>query len=401
VSVIFFLANKLLRVRRFSPETGDSGSETFISFISWVSILGVFLGTVALSVVTSVFNGFERELRGVITQLYGEVVVISPYAPLTEEVIYEMSTLPDVANLIERVDRSLNFELMVASQHRVVGGLLDATENQHLANLLDGVFPQKMHEVALGFALAQKLNVRKGDEVRLVLPFRSFEKAQVSTVRVVGIVQLGLYEYDSKMVFMDLVSAQTQLHREGIITRLSVRLHHPAQSHRVVGALSHHFGDRFRIKEYTQFNTNLFFAIELQKVMVSIILGIIVLVAAFNIISTLMMLIHEKSLQISILRAMGLSSWQCFCVFLGIGTWIGFAGVVSGLGLGVLLCVLLQHVSLIELPRQIYNLSKLPVVINLAELGVIGLSCFLICVLSAIFPAWRISRQPLLRGFRS
>ncbi|MBI2712633.1 MAG: ABC transporter permease [Bdellovibrio sp.] len=383
-------------------------SDGFLSFIAWVSVLGVALGVMALTVVTSVINGFENELVRVITGMNGEVLLYSIGEPIREpdSVIQEVrKVLPEAV----AITPSFMTELMAGGPKSVAGAVLQGFEpstmgqvNEIQNRILSGRLPMAPLEVALGSALAEKLGALEGSEIRLIVPFTGDEKSppKVLKVQVVGLVRMGMYEYDSKYIFMTLDAVQRFLNQPDRVTNFSIRLERGKSAVRAADRLTGHFSYPFRAKDWGKLNRNLFSAIQLEKVVIAIILTAIVIVAAFNVVSTLMMMIHDKTKEVAILKAMGFrpnQSFQLFCLIgLGIGAVGTVFGILSGLGLGYLL----EKTRWINLPPDIYYIGFLSMLVRWREIGVIALMALLVAFISTLYPSWKVSRQSPLEGLR-
>ena len=392
-------------------------SDGFLSFIAWVSVVGVALGVLALTVVTSVINGFEGELTRVITGMNGDVILYSRGEPIRDAQIVEdriRKVLPDT----EAVTASFIAELMMAGPNGVSGAILEGINPETVGQvtavpqrLVSGHLPTRPNEVAVGSALADRLGVTEGTEVRLIAPFTGGEASaraedsgmgapKVQKVQVVGIVRMGMYEYDSKFVFGALDGVQTFLEQPGRVTSFKIRLKPGSDSRLASDKLAEAFGYPFRAKDWSQLNKNLFYAIKLEKVVIAIILTVIVIVAAFNVVSTLMMMIHDKSKEIAILKAMGFRRGQSFNLFCLIGVGMGVVGTVFGVLLGYVVNWGLEKTRWIELPADIYYIGFLPVVTNWKEVGLIAAVALAISLLATIYPAWKVSRRSPLEGLR-
>jgi lipoprotein-releasing system permease protein len=386
----------------------SKSSDGFLSFISWVSVVGVALGVLALTVVTSVINGFEGELVRVITGMNGDVLLYTRGEPLRDPELVE-AEIRKAAPQVKFITPAFVTEIMVSGPNSVAGAVLQGIDSETLGQVtaiprqvIEGRLPLAQTEIALTSALASKLGATPGSEIRLIAPFtaevNSAPRAQ--KVKVVGIVRMGMYEYDSKFIFMALDAVQKFLDQPGRVTNFYMKLEPGTETRRISDRLSETFGYPFRAKDWSQLNKNLFYAIKLEKVVIAIILTVIVIVAAFNVVSTLMMMIHDKTKEIAILKAMGFRPMQSFQLFCLIGVGIGavgtLIGVISGLGLGWVL----EKTRWISLPVDIYNIDFLPVVVRWTEVGFIGLMALLIAFLATLYPAWKISRRSPLEGLR-
>ncbi len=394
----------------------SKSSDGFLSLIAWVSVVGVALGVFALTVVTSVINGFEGELGEAISGLNGDVVLYSRADPVADPKVIEkkiMRALPQVT----AISASLITELMAAGPKGTGGVLLEGINPDSVAKattlprrIIRGRMPEKDGEIVLAKVLAEKIGADAGSSVRLVIPqvasaggegeSRSMGVPKLLEASVVGIASLGMYEYDTKYAFGKIDCVQKIFSLENRVSTFKLKLPKGEDSRAASDRLADSFGYPFRAKDWTQLNRNLFYAIKLEKVVISIILLAIVIVAAFNVVSTLMMMIHDKAKEIAILKAMGLRPGQGFRIFASIGLGIGLVGTGVGMGLGLLLNVLLDKTKLIKLPADIYYIDYLPVTMNWNEILIIGVLAIVIIVLATFYPAFRVSTQSPMEGIR-
>ncbi len=392
-------------------------SEGFVSFIAWVSVVGVSLGVLALTVVTSVINGFEGELVRVITGMNGDVVLYSRGESFSDLDRIE-SKIRRVVPQTQAITASLITELMSSGPNGVAGTVLEGIDAKTVGQVtavqervIQGRLPTGDNEVALGGGLAERIGAKVGSEIRLIAPFiggnpndpKSTSAAgtpKVFLVRVVGLVRMGMYEYDSKFAFATLPGLQKFLNQPGKVSTFKIKLKNNEDSRRVADLLSDNFGYPFRAKDWGQLNKNLFYAIRLEKVVIAIILTVIVIVAAFNVVSTLMMMIHDKTKEIAILKAMGFRATQSFQLFCLIGMGIGTVGTAVGVALGLGVNWLLEKTHWIELPAEIYYIGFLPVVVRWEEVGMIALVALLITFFATLYPAYRVSTRSPLDGIR-
>jgi lipoprotein-releasing system permease protein len=374
--------------------------------------VGVALGVLALTVVTSVINGFEGELEKVITGMNGEVIFYSRGEPIDEphEIEEKIRTiLPEVKS----ITHSFVTELMISGPHAVSGAVLEGIDSDTLGTvteipnrLIAGRLPTAMGEIALGSVIADRVGAAEGTEIRLILPFAGSDDPDAAAVpkvvkaHVVGLVRMGMYEYDSKFVFAPLRMVQKILDQNGKVTSFKLKMLPGTDTWRASNQLADVFGPPFRAKDWAQLNKNLFYAIKLEKVVIAIILTFIIIVAAFNVVSTLMMMIHDKTKEIAILKAMGLRPGQCFGLFCLIGCGVGMIGTLIGLVIGAGTNFLLSKTHWIDLPAEIYYIGFLPVVVNWSEIVAIAILALLISFLATIYPAFQITRKSPLDGLR-
>ncbi len=397
--LIFTLAKRFLL---------SKSSDGFISFIAWVSMIGVALGVMSLTLVTSVINGFESELTQMITSMNGDVILYTRGEPIRDSA----ASIREIRRIIpetQSVSPSFVTEIMVSGKDAVSGAVLQGVDPESIGlvtkipqRVTAGRLPVGDGEVALASALANKLGATLNSGVRLIVPFAAGENSQAKSlqVKVVGIVQMGMYEYDSKFLFMALPSVQKFLDQPERVTTFHIQLKPGAPSRTASDRLSESFGYPFKAKDWSQLNRNLFYAIQLEKAVIAIILTVIVVVAAFNVVSTLMMMIHDKGREIAILKAMGFLPSQSFLLFcilgLGIGALGTGVGVLGGLGLGWLL----EKTHWIDLPADIYYIGFLPVIVRWPEIALIIAMALLISFLATLYPSLMISKRSPLEGLR-
>lgn len=396
--ILFLLIKKFLWSKQ---------SDGFLSLITWVSILGVVLGVVALTVVTSVINGFEAELTRVVTSFNGEVFLYSRGNPIShsEEIEQKIKqTLPQ----LKSITTSFITELMVAGPHGVAGGVLEGINLETIGNVTDlpkrvvsGRMPQYGNEIVLAVHLAERIGAKEGDIVKLVLPFAGeAQESKVFEATVVGQVKVGMYRYDSKFIFAPLSYVQSITGHPDQVTNFRMNLAPRSDLTKATQALTENFGYPFRAKYWGQLDQNLFMAIELEKAVLAVILTAILVVAAFNVVSTLMMMIYDKTQEIAILKAMGLEPRAVFKMFCGIGVMIGTIGTMIGVGVGIGINRLIERWDFVKLPEDIYHIGKWKVIERWQEIVIIVLFAILISFISTLYPAWTIMRKSPLEGLR-
>ena len=384
----------------------------FISFISGVSMLGIALGVAALIIVLSVMNGFQKEVRD---RMLGVVSHIEIFAP-------NGAALPDLARTLAEV--RANPEVLGAApfiatqallargeemQGTMVRGIDPALEpdvtdlavelkNTGLQRLIPGEFG-----VVLGGELARALGVRSGDKVTLVAPSGQVTPAGVvprlKQMTVVGTFDSGHFEYDSGLVLMHVADAARIFRLEGP-SGVRVKLRDLHQAPAVVVDLSKTLGGELVVRDWTRQNRTWFAAVQVEKRMMFIILTLIVAVAAFNLVSTLVMTVTDKRADIAILRTLGASPGSIMGIFVVQGAMVGvigtFAGLALGLGVAFNIDVIvpalerLFHASF--LPRDIYLISRMPSEPQQADILPIVLISLVLAFLATLYPSWRASR---------
>lgn len=384
----------------------------FISFISGVSMLGIALGVAALIIVLSVMNGFQKEVRDRMLSVVAHIEIFSPQG----------DALPDPSLTLQEARR--NPEVLGAAPFIAVQALLARGDTMKGA-IVRGIDPQREPEVAdmdsalkqdvlqrlvpgqfgivLGADLAHSLGVRTGDPVTLIAPSGQVTPAGVvprlKQMTVVGTFDSGHYEYDSTLAMLHMQDAQRIFRLEGPTgIRLRIRDLHQARevAQKLAGSLS---GDLL-ISDWTRQNKSWFAAVQLEKRMMFIILTLIVAVAAFNLVSTLVMTVTDKRADIAILRTLGASPGSIMGIFVVQGAMVGVIGTFAGLLLGLAIaCNIDVIVPAIEqafhasfLPKDIYLISRMPSDPQQGDILPITLISLVLAFVATLYPSWRASR---------
>ena len=385
----------------------------FVSFISFISILGIALGVAVLIVVLSVMNGFEKELRERILGLASHASITGFEGPLAE-----WRLVLDVARANPGVKAAAPYVegqgLMLAGGNGPKGVLIRGVLPEEEARVADVArFMQKGkledldargYRIVLGSVLAQSLGVDVGDEVLLmvsqanVTPVGIFPRNHHFTVS--GIFSAGMYEYDSGLVFMHMRDAQALMRFGDAATGVRLRLLDLYQAAPIARDIALDLGGGFYITDWTRSHANFFRSIQLTKTVMFVILLLVVGVAAFNIVSTLVMIVKDKEGDIAILRTVGATPRAIMRVFIVQGGLIGVLGTAGGLALGAAIAANLQ--SLIEglealvhthfLDPSVYYLSELPAQIEGFDLLRICGTALVLSFVSTLYPAWRAAR---------
>ena len=383
----------------------------FISFISGVSMLGIALGVAALIIVLSVMNGFQKEVRDRMLSVVSHIEIYSPAGALSDpaQTIREARTNPEVVGAAPFISMQALLARGEDMKGALVRGIDPALEPQVtdvaggaqqavLARLVPGGFG-----VVLGGELARNMDVRAGDQVTLIAPGGQVTPAGVvprlKQMTVVGTFESGHYEYDSALVFMHIEDAQRMFRLEGPSgVRLKLR---DLQQARVVGRqLAQQLSGDMLVRDWTQQNRTWFAAVQVEKRMMFIILTLIVAVAAFNLVSTLVMSVTDKRADIAILRTLGASPGSIMGIFVVQGAMVGVIGTLAGLllGLGVALNIdvivpaLEQALGAHFLPQDIYVISRMPSDPRSADIVPVALISLVLSFVATIYPSWRASQ---------
>ena len=387
----------------------------FISFISGVSMLGITLGVAALIIVLSVMNGFQKEVRERMLSVISHVEVYAAGG----EPLADWRQLADAARANPEVTGAAPFVAAQALVARgddmraaLVRGISPDDEPQVTpiaAQLKDTVLKRLVAGewgVVLGGEMARSLGLREGDKVTIVSPGGQMTPAGVvprlKQVTVVGTFEAGHYEYDSGLVLMHIDDAAT-LFRTGGPVGVQLRLKDAQSARDVADQLSVDLGNSVRVRDWTRTNRNWFDAVQIEKRMMFIILTLIVAVAAFNLVSTLVMTVTDKRADIAILRTLGASPSSIMGIFMVQGATSGVIGTLGGLLLGLLVAFNIDViVPAIEnlfnasfLPSSIYLISRMPSDPQSSDIVPIAVISLVLAFLATLYPSWRASRvQP-------
>jgi len=384
----------------------------FISFISFMSVAGIALGVAALIVVLSVMNGFQKELRTRILSVASHIQVSGADGELANwpAAVQSAARHPRVQAAAPFVQAQglLSYDQQVRGV--MVRGILPEAEQKvadfasHMkSGSMDDLKPGEFGMV-LGAEMAKALRVLPGDKVTLMAPQGLVTPAAVlprlKQFRVVGIFEVGMFEYDSGLALIHMEDAQ-KLYRMGDnVSGVRLKVDDLFAAPRIGRELFRFFDGDFFISDWTRSHANFFRAVEIEKRMMFLILLLIVAVAAFNIVSTLVMAVTEKQADIAILRTLGATPGSIMRIFMVQGVLIGLVGMVLGVGGGVLLALnvdvvvpaieSLFHVQFLD--KQVYYISDLPSDLQWPDVGVIATVSFLLTLLATLYPSWRASR---------
>lgn len=388
-----FIALRYLRAR---------SKQTFISVISVISILGVALGVASLIVVLGVMNGFTKDLRDKILGVNAHAITMSVGGPFAdfEKTMGAVLQVPGVMGATPFIYS----EVMISGSGGVKGLVLRGVDPDTAESVLsirehmeDGGFVRLKEDgmpgIIIGKELAQRLGVGIGSRVNLLSPSGTKTSTgftpRVRNLRVVGLFKTGMWEYDSSLGFVSLQSARELLGwEEELVTGLEMTVQDVYRADKVAEDVTAALGGYpFYSRNWMEMNANLFAALKLEKTAMGIILTLIVLVGSFSIVTTLVMLVMEKTRDIAILMSMGATRGQVRRIFMLQGTIIGAVGTCLGFALGLAAAYLLKQYQFIELPKGVYSLDKLPVLIEWIDLLIIGVSAMVLCFVATIYPA--------------
>ncbi len=394
--------------------------EASISVIAGFSLVGIMLGVAALIIVMAVMNGFRAELFKQILGFNGHVVVQPIDSPLNDyaDLAKKFSAVPGVTMALPLVEGET---LASGRGGSGTGALVRGIRSEDLTKLKsvsDHIVSGDMvgfasgQGVLVGSRLARQLGLTVGDQITLtapdgdVTPFGVNPRVKAYTIS--GIFEVGMSEYDSSVVFMPLEEAQVFFNAEGIVEKIELFITNPDDVDQLRPKIEEAAGRQIFLTDWRQVNATFFSALQVERNTMFMILTLIVLVAALNIISGLIMLVKDKGSDIAILRTMGATSGAIMRIFFMTGAAIGVVGTLAGVILGVLVCLNIESIrqffswisGTVIFNPEVYFLSKLPAQMNLGETISVIVMALTLSFLATIFPAWRASRLDPVQALR-
>ena len=396
------VAMRYLRPRR---------NEGFISLIALFSFLGIALGVATLIIVMSVMNGFREELLSRILGLNGHVNVQGPVTGLTDydALLARIQALPGVVSATPMIDNQVMVTSKGVARGAIVRGLRpeDIRARPIIANNIKAggldAF-QGNDAVMIGDRLAERLGLGVGDRITLISPSGNVTAfgtvPRVRAYRIVATFDVGMFEYDSGFVFMPLDAAQTYFNMPNAVTTIEVFAANADEAPRVARELWRVVGDSARVLDWQRLNAGFFNAIQVERNVMFLILTLIIVVAAFNIISSLIMLVKEKVRAIAILRTMGATRASIMRIFFIAGSSVGVAGTLLGFAGGLAFAhnieairQWIQSLTGTQLfAAEIYFLSQLPAIVDPGEVALVTLIALALSFLATIYPSWRAAQ---------
>ena len=405
------VAMRYLRARR---------QEGFISVISWFSLLGIALGVATLIIVMSVMNGFRAELFSRVLGLNGHLNVFAQQGGLLfdyQALIDQLKTVEGVNSVSPMVEGQALITKDGAASGAIVRGVAveDFSQRPTIAkHIKEGSLSQMGEDkIAIGTRMAQRLGLQVGDVLTLISPVSKgtiFGSApRLKAYQIAAIYDVGMFEYDNNFVFMPLSSAQAFFKLSPGITALEIFVDHPERLSESKRQLNAALGEaNVRLLDWQQNNASFFTALQVERNVMFLILTLIIIVAAFNIISGLIMLVKDKGRDIAILRTMGATRGMVMRIFLMAGASIGVVGTLAGLGLGVLIATnienvrqFVQHLTQTELfSAEIYFLTNLPSKIDWREVVQVVVMALSLSFLATLYPSWRAAKLDPVEALR-
>ncbi len=406
----WMLSLRYLRARR---------KEGFISVIAGFSFLGIMLGVATLIIVMAVMNGFRKELLDKILGLNGHILVQPLESPLTDwkDVADRINGVTGVKLAAPTVEGQALASSAFNSSGVLVRGMraddiakLPSIANNIVQGTLEGF--DDAQGIAIGRRLADQLSIRAGDNLTLVAPKGAITPMgttpRIKSYKVGAVFSIGMSEYDSGFVYMPLAESQIYFNRNNDVTSIEVYVDKPDRVGEYRKAISDAAARPIFMVDWRQRNSTFFNALQVERNVMFLILTLIVLVAALNIISGLIMLVKDKSSDIAILRTMGAAQGSIMRVFLITGAAIGFVGTLVGLAVGIVVCLniesIRQFISWLAgtelFSPDIYFLSKLPAEMDFGETSAVVIMALTLSFLATLYPSWRAARLDPVEALR-
>jgi len=402
-----FVSLRYLRAKR---------RERFISLITFFSTLGVLLGVMTLNIVLAVMTGFEEDLRNRILG-FNPHVIVSSYT----------NTIPDYRPVVEKAKQVPGVitatpvvygQVMVSSRQRVSGVVVRAVEPEHASSVVNvvahvgagtlddlgkerdvtireegGTRSVRLSGVVIGEELRKQLEVQVGEPISLVSPLQTTPGPlgmvpKVKRYFVAASFKSGMVDYDGTLIYMGLADAQKFFAIGDQVTGIEVRIQDPYAAPDIANLLQSQLGVPYTARDWTKINSNIFVALKLEKFVYSLVILLIVLVAAFNIIATLIMVVMEKRKDIAVLKSIGATSKSISRIFIFKGFVIGAVGALLGTLLGYAVCWMMQEGYIrVPLPPDVFYVNTVPIKIYGENFLLVGAAALLICLLATIYPA--------------
>jgi lipoprotein-releasing system permease protein len=408
------IALRYLRARR---------KDAFISVTTLLSAVGVMIGVAALIVTLSVMGGFEASLKQRVLALsfQVEVVSIEGSIPNYGGVQQKIAAVPHVSGS----DPFVLGQAMLSSGRGLGGVVVRGIEPDNpviasqwsrymvegsLADLLKAYNPVAPGEqppqgaIALGVMLAQKLKVKRGDPIRVIAPIVGAGgnlTARSANFVVGAIFDSGMTFLDTNIVFMDLTRAQNFFGRTGVVDGIDVHLTTLDATNQVANTLRGILPSQFRVRSWVQYNQSASAGFAMLKRVYSMVLMLLIGVAAFNLIATLIMVVMEKRKDVAVLMAMGATPTEIRSIFVWKGLIVGAAGTIAGLTIGAIGCFVLQRYHFIHISREIYGISSVPIAVNPISFVWVAVASMVLCLLATIYPARQASHELPVEVFRT
>lgn len=401
----YFVARRYLKAKR---------STIFQTIIVIISICGVFIGVATILIVLSVMSGFQKDLRDKILGTNAHIAVLKYF----NEPVTDYDSVLSVVRNTPHVTGSSPFiytKVMINHDNYVDGIVLRGVDKNNLSDVSDIESKIKYGDfnltggdtpgIVIGSILADNLRVHTGDELRIFstanfTPTPMGPIPKFKTFRVVGIFEAGMFEFDAALAYVSLSSAQKLVGMEDAVTGIEVKVDDIYKAPEIAQEIEEKLGFPFRTNHWIRMNRSLFAALKLEKTVMFIILTLIIVVAASNIIGTLIMIVIQRTKDIGILKSLGASSRQIMKIFMFQGLIIGAVGTTLGIIVGFIVSFLLGKYKFISLPGDVYFIDTLPVHMVFDDFLIVAIASILISFIATIYPAMKASRLDPVKAIR-
>lgn len=398
----FFIALRYLKARK----------KGFFAFLTTlIAIGGTTLGVAALVITLSVMSGFQRDIRNkilgiqphiVMTRIDGDaftghkeirdnvkenknIVASSPFI-YRQGIIRNLGTSGSTGIIIKAVNYE-DEDSMVGLSNQIQVSDME----------FDGI---KAGEIVLGSEVGKSISATAGDEVVLMFPSNFGSMPKMYKFKVMALIHSGMYDFDSSLGYIDLSYAQEIFGMQEEVSGISIQTTDFDKAVDVAAQIQREYSYPYRVKAWIELNKNLFSALKLEKIMMFLILGLIILVAAFNIISNLLLLSVQKSKEIGIMSAVGFSKFSIAKIFFYEGVVVGFLGTVLGILFGIGISLVLKYFEIFKLPKGVYYVDKVPIAIMPWDIFSVAVCAFIITVIAGMYPAYQVSKLDPLEAIR-
>lgn len=410
------LAFRYLRTKRRSG---------FVSRVTLIAVGGTFVGVATLIIVLSLMNGFESELRSRIIGFNTHVLVFSRTPASWEGIdtaVVDIEALPGVAATAPfvRAEALIYYEMVPGVKAKTKGVIvkgIDLERERGVSTVVDSIAPPiesfatsgfygngDLPGIVLGEDLALELRITLGESLTLVTAPSEMQGGKIrprtNDFRVIGFFRTGVYEFDSRFAYIDIRQAEASFDFEAATRGLGIKVNDIYRAAEIDDQIQDRLAfNHYGTNNWVRMNRNLFSYIKVEKILMFLLLTLIILIAAFNLIGMLTMVIMEKRSEIGILRSMGASSGSVMSIFMAQGTLIGTFGTALGVAAGLLVCALLKEIE-IDLPPDVYFINTLPVLVQGVDILVVSGASMLISFIATIYPSWEACKMPPLDAIR-
>ncbi len=395
---------ELLVARRYLR----SRHKRFFSLSAAIAIGGIFVGVSALLITLSIMNGFQNELRRRILGGTPHIIVRRFFNEPLEDYQEIMNKLEGLQFIKAKAPFILTKSL-IRNRRNVDGVVIRGVEpelekkiTEVNAHMIEGVFDLE-NGCVIGIELARSLKAGVGDTLIVTSPFTEQFLLLPRSKRLIlkGIFDLGVYDYNATMVYMNIKDVQTLFELGNTVSAIELRVDDVYKTPQYSKIIEEKVGYPFRVQDWIESNHSVFAALKLEKIVTFIVLTLIIIVAGFNIVGTLVNIVKKKTKEIGILRSFGFTTPQIMRIFIYVGTIMGIIGTVSGLLFSVIACSLLNKYRFVNLPGDVYFIQTLPVEMSVNDFAAVAVAAVVISFLATIYPAFRAARLVTVEALRN